>query len=94
MSTIVINGRRITVAGNDISIINGIVKVGGKVIDESLSGVAQISWEGPLANLTTDTSVSCGNVSGSVNAGSSVSCDSVGGSVSALKGMFVPYDER
>lgn len=84
MATIVINGVRISVEGNDVSISNGIVKVGGKTILEGLSGVVEIQWEGPVANVRSDSSVVVnGDVTGNVAAGSHVSCDNVGGSVAA-----------
>lgn len=84
MATIVINGVRISVEGNDVSISNGIVKVGGKTITEGLSGIVEIRWEGPVANVRSDSSVVVnGDVTGNVAAGSHVSCDNVGGSVAA-----------
>jgi len=84
---IIINGKRFDpdVFGSvsAVSITGGTVRVNGKVIAEGLSGVIDVKWEGPLASLESDSSVTCGDVQGSVSAGSSVSCGKVGGSVNA-----------
>lgn len=96
---IVINGKAISVQGNNISVINNRVYVDGKLIEEELSGTVEISFIGDLASLKTDSSatvngsvqgdvdaggsVSCGDVVGSVDAGGSVSCGTVGGDVDA-----------
>lgn len=84
MSTITVNGKRYdNIQGNNISVINGVITVDGKVIDEGLSGVVEVKWEGALANLTSSASVTCGKVDGNVKASGSVTCYSVGGGVSA-----------
>lgn len=82
MSSITVNGKRYdNIQGNNISVINGVIKVDGKVIEEGLSGVVEVKWEGELANLTSSASVTAGNVKGDVDAGGSVQCMSVGGSI-------------
>lgn len=73
MNVIVINGKRITVEGNNVSVVNNRVYVDGKeVTDSALSGIVEIKWEGPLATLRSDASVSCGHVNGNVMAGMSM----------------------
>lgn len=98
MNTISVNGRTYTVPSGNISVVNGVVMINGKVVDDQEKGrVMEIKWDGPLANLTCDASVSCqdamnvvaggsvncGNVAGNVNAGGSVNCGNVGGDVDA-----------
>lgn len=57
---------------------------GGRVVERhELCKKVEISWDGPVRDLSSDFSVSCGDVQGSVNAGSDVTCDGVGGSVNA-----------
>lgn len=81
-STIQINGR--TYTGNNVSIINGRVMVDGVSQDEGLTGVVEVRiLEGVLQDLTTDASVTCGQVLGSVKASGSVNCGAVGGTVVA-----------
>jgi hypothetical protein len=71
-------------AGQNVSIINGVVTVDGVVQDQKVSGVVEIRiLEGSPINITTDASVNCGDVKGEVSAGGSVNCDDVGGNVSA-----------
>lgn len=69
----------------DVVVKEGNVFLNGEKVAAIKSGITeiQIKWEGPLANLTSDCSVICGEVRGNVTAGSSVSCDDVNGSVSA-----------
>lgn len=81
-NVITINGTRIEIEGNNVSIVNGIVTVDGVIISTVPSGV-EIHWKGDLASLTTDSSVICDNVQGDVDAGGSVNCDNVKGSVTA-----------
>lgn len=85
MSTIIVNGRRIDLPnGRNISVVNNRVFVDGKeVTDSALSGIVEIKWEGPLANLECAASVSCGDVGGSVRASGSVNAGDVGGDVKA-----------
>lgn len=83
MNTIVVNGKRYETNGKSISVVNGAVKVDGKTIVDELSGVVEIKWDGPLADLRAEGSVTCGVVAGNVSAGGSVEAGDVGGSVRA-----------
>ena len=84
MGTITINGKRITVSGNNISAINGTVFVDGKKIEgDALQGEVKIAWEGPLASLKADCEITCGEVQGNVHAGNGVHCGNVRGNVTA-----------
>lgn len=84
MNRITINGIDI-VGGNSISIFNGNVVVDGKTISvDTTSNRLEIRvLEGTIGELKTDSSVVCGNITGSVESGSSVQCGSVGDNVSA-----------
>jgi hypothetical protein len=82
---IIINGTTITgdFTGG-VSIRNGVVSIGGKVVQTNVSGEVHIKWEGPLTNLDTDGSATVsGDVHGSVTAGGSVNCGAVGKAVDA-----------
>lgn len=83
MSVITINGNRIEVKGSHISITNGVVKVDGVTVESGLQGVVEVKWEGPLADLRSDASVTCGDVGGSVTAGGSVQAGDIQGSTAA-----------
>jgi len=83
MSVITINGKCIEVKGSHISIVNGVVKVDGVTIESGLQGVVEVKWEGPIAILSTDASVTCGDVGGNVSAGGSVHSENIQGSVTA-----------
>lgn len=84
MNRITINGMTFETDGSaQIVVNNGPVTVGGKHVVGGLSGVVQVKWEGPLASLKSDASVTCGDVSGDVDAGGSVQSNNVNGSVSA-----------
>lgn len=80
---ITINGKTHNVQGSSISVINGKLYVDDKLVEEGLQGIVEVKWEGPLASLSSDAAVTCGDVHGGVTAGSSVSCGSVAGSVDA-----------
>jgi hypothetical protein len=82
MNRITIDGRSFNGA-NSVSIVNGKVIIDGVAQDGTLSGVVQIRVEGVLQSLTTDASVSCGEVTGSVHCGGSFNGQSVGGNVTA-----------
>jgi cytoskeletal protein CcmA (bactofilin family) len=85
-TTINVNGRTIHIEGNatGVSISNGVVTVGGKVVASDLSGVVRIEWSGPLASLKADAPVSVqGDVAGDVDAEGPVTCRDVTGSVRA-----------
>lgn len=88
-SSIKINGRDI-VGGRDLSIINGVVMVDGKVVDMDVVGtcaepgiVSVVVTGGDIHELKTDASVRCHDVTGNVDAGGSVTCRDVGGNVDA-----------
>lgn len=83
MNVIVINGRRIEVEGNNVTVSNGRVIVDGREVGQtSKEGPTTVKWEGELANLTTEGEVHCGDVHGNVRA-NVVECENVGGSVNA-----------
>ncbi len=71
--------------GNSVSISNGVVKVDGKVVDDSTpgpGGILKVAIEGDPVDVSSDCSVDVkGTVKGSVTAGGSVNCDDVGGNV-------------
>ena len=62
---------------------NGTICVNGTTITTIQNGTHHIEWKGDLASLTTDESVTCGNVQGDVQCGGSLRCEDVGGSVNA-----------
>lgn len=80
---ITINGQTIKVNGGNISVVNGAIYSNGVAIKDGLAGIVKIQWEGPLASLTADCSVECGNVEGDVHGGNSVRCGDVKGNVKA-----------
>lgn len=83
MNRISINGVTYT-GGRSITIVNGTVIIDGKQQAVPVNGVVEVRvLEGSIGELTTDASVSCGEVRGNVQAGGSVNCNAVGGSVSA-----------
>jgi hypothetical protein len=83
VSRITVNGRTIDVQGSNISVINGVIKVDGKVVESGLTGTVKLEWQGDLASLHSDGDVTCGNVSGNVEAGGSVRCGDVAKNVAA-----------
>jgi len=84
MAVLFINGKKNVVEGNNVSIVNGVITVDGKAVETKLSGIVKIIWEGPIANVKSDSSIVVnGDVSGNVAAGSHVSCENVNGSVAA-----------
>lgn len=84
MNTITINGRSFSVKGNNISVINNKVIVDGVTLEDGLSGIIEVKFEGGLASLNTDSSATIhGNVHGNVYAGGSVECEDVGKNVNA-----------
>ena len=52
MNVIVINGRRIEVEGNNVTVSNGRVIVDGREVGQT--SPTTVKWEGELANLTTE----------------------------------------
>lgn len=87
MAEININGKTFSVSnGASITVRNNRVVVGGKDITDSVTisdGVLRIEVAGPLLNLETDASVTCGAVQGNVSAGGSINCDNIEGNVTA-----------
>ena len=85
MNTIVINETRIETNGNNISVSGNSIYVDGKLVKDGLSGVVKIQFEGDLANLKSDGSITVnGNIKGYVDCGGSFTCEGdVGGDVDA-----------
>lgn len=85
MATFTINGNRIEVPdGCPVTISNGSITVGKKSVASVLSGVVEVRWEGPAADVYCDANLTVnGNVEGRVDAGNNVACGNVGGSVEA-----------
>ena len=81
--TVTINGKKFEAHGNNVSVSSGAVYVDGVKIEDGLSGVVDIVWDGPLASLEAEGSVTCGDVHGDVTGGNSVTCKNVRGSVKA-----------
>ena len=82
MNRITINGKTIEVEGNNISVSRGVMKVDGVVIEESLTGIVRVQFEGDLANLDCADAKINGNVHGNVNS-ADLKCGDVGGNVNA-----------
>jgi hypothetical protein len=83
MAVIIINGKRTEVKGSNVSIVNGVISVEGVTVEGGLQGVVRVEWEGPLANLNADGSVTCGDVVGNVSAGGSVHAGNIQSTVTA-----------
>ncbi len=87
MNQVIINGVSISAPpGANVSVINGRVLVDGKDVSGQLDlseSILKIDVTGTQINLTTDASVSCGNIEGDVSAGGSINCKSVQGDVRA-----------
>jgi hypothetical protein len=85
MNKIIVNGKSYTVSGSNISIVNGTIRVNGQTIEENLSGIVEVRFEGDLARLEVNhgNAVIKGDVHGSVNAGGDVTCHNVEGNVEA-----------
>jgi hypothetical protein len=80
---ITVNGQTFEVEnGKSISVINGVLKVDGKVIVNGLSGDVRITFDGDLASLNCDTVTINGNVQGDVNC-DTINCGNIGGNVNA-----------
>lgn len=84
MNSVTINGKTYR-SSRSISVVNGVVKVDGKVIDhgDTPDNVLTVKVEGVLQSLKADGDVVAGLVQGNVDAGGSVSCDDVDGYVDA-----------
>lgn len=82
MNTIVINGRSISVQGNNISVVNDKIYVDGKLVESGLSGNVKVEFTGDLATLECNTCKITGNVQGDVKT-NTIECGDVGGDVKA-----------
>jgi hypothetical protein len=80
---ITINGKTMVVQGSNVTVKNGVVQVDGVTIQTGLQGDVKILWEGPLASVTADGSIECGDVHGNVEGGNGVHCKNVQGNVRA-----------
>lgn len=86
MATMTING--VSVTGNNISVINGVIYVDGHKVDVKGTGsrgdIAEVHiLSGLVENISCDGSVTAQDVGGKISAGGSVNCGSVEGNVSA-----------
>lgn len=86
MGSFQINGR--IYSGNNITMVDGRVIVDGKDVtnefDYPLPKVVEIKViTGTIENLITDASVTCGDITGNVEAGGSVTSQNVGGDIDA-----------
>jgi hypothetical protein len=82
MNTVTINGKTYR-GGNSISVINGVVTIDGRHVEEDAKNVMTITVEGSIGELKTDKNVVCQNVTGNVEAGGSVNADDVNGNINA-----------
>lgn len=83
-NTIIINGKSHVVSGNNITINNGKIIVDGEIIEEGLSGIVEVKFEGDLANVRSSSSITVnGNVHGDADAGSHIQCNDIGGDADA-----------
>jgi autotransporter translocation and assembly factor TamB len=82
MNTIRINGKSITVSGNNISVVNNKIYVDGKLIDEPETREVQIEFIGDLASLECNDCIVKGDVKGDVEA-NNVNCQNVHGDIDA-----------
>jgi len=80
---IVINGVAIEVEGSNVSVRGDTVYVEARRVASGLSGEVHIFWDGDLAMLDADGSVTCNSVRGNVTAGGSVRCGDIAGHVTA-----------
>jgi len=83
LNTITINDNKFTTSGTNICINNGKVIVNGVVIQDGLSGVVDVKFEGDLASLDCNGSATVkGNIKGNADIGGSLDCaGNIGGSI-------------
>lgn len=82
MSIFNINGK--VFSGKNMTFRDGKLIIDGDIVGNDVRGVVEVRvLEGEIHRLEVDGSVTCNNVTGSVNAGGSVNCDKVGGNVNA-----------
>ena len=80
MNKITVNGTSIEVAGGRISINGSTIKVNGITIAKDLPEGATLKFEGDLATLESDRSITVsGNVYGDVKSGGSMQCGNIAG---------------
>ncbi|MCK9311820.1 MAG: hypothetical protein M0P26_06045 [Bacteroidales bacterium] len=86
MSIIIINGKRMSVSGSNISISNNKVCVDGKlVIDEVATEPVKLIVEGDLFKVKSEGPVEVtGDVKGDISAAGSVHCNDVSGNLTAM----------
>lgn len=81
-NSITVNGKTFNnIKGNNVSIVNGTVKVDGKIITEGLEGEVTVKWEGDVANVETHNLEVTGSVTGSVTSHNTEVEGDVGGNV-------------
>jgi len=82
MNTIIINGKRIQTTGNNISVNGSSIYIDGKEIENGLTGIVEIKFEGDLASLKAHNVKVKGEIMGDVDA-HNLECDNIGGNVKA-----------
>ena len=80
---IIINGITVEVDGSNVRVFEGSIYVDDIPIATQMRGEVHIIWDGDLASIKADGSVTCGNVAGNVFAGGSVHCMDVEGRINA-----------
>lgn len=84
MNRIQINNISYSSINGKVDIVGGKIVIDGVVQEQTLNSVVEVRvLEGAINSLSTDASVSCGNVNGDVKAGGSVNCANVQGDVKA-----------
>lgn len=83
LNRITINNITVEVEGNDVSVRKGVIYVDDVPIATHLSDEVHVIWEGDLANIESDGSVTCRDVAKNVFAGGSIQCRDVGGHINA-----------
>lgn len=83
LNRITINNITVEVEGNDVSVRKGVIYVDEVPIATRLSGEVHVIWEGDLATIEADGSVTCHDVAGNVFAGGSIQCRDVEGHINA-----------
>jgi hypothetical protein len=75
MATISVNGNVFTVPdGASVTINNGSITVGGRTVGSNLTGIVEVRWEGPAADIKSDANLTVkGHVGGKVDVDGNVS---------------------
>ena len=86
MSTIIIGDKRITVSGNNVSILNNKIYVDGKLVtDNAVTEPVKLIVEGDLINVESEGSVDVtGDIKGNVQASCSIRCNNISGNVNTM----------